>query len=499
MNKIKKLIGCLMALCLSFGALSISNSQTVNAGVSNVGVCTPADVTGSSLSSSLWYFDKKDNSGTSIADGEIDFSPTEEDSRFNLKRKIYDLAYCNVTDNFILNVKLCFNKLPEGVKFVFAFGLPKVSAMPADESTALYFERVNGIVGFGVEKYGSDAGEKLAFSDVDGYSDGSYTDVLLHIKADGSGTLTVNGESFALTGMPTEGFAGFGQITSGSERVSVKLKDLSLMAFSNETPENTDYFEDFNWNAFCINTFNAKSRASGVPSSKLSFENGQMNFINTGAAFFETNYKYSNVDVSFDLTELQRENTFNEDGSVKVVRSAAFGVAFGIEVSGGMQTTAPLVVEFAPKRGVTTSTLLKIKSNGVLISETVLPEQYNMFALDEAFGLKISIKDGVLNVSIKKGEEKGYTLIRNENLGFTPLGYFQIASLGALDSTIQKGLAAEQLCVGSFSVDNLAIKNNDVGKMLKVIDFLSNTASLADDFEYRNEWSDSDLLTENIK
>ena len=87
----------------------------------------------------------------------------------------------------------------------------------------------------------------------------------------------------------------------------------------------------------------------------------------------------------------------------------------------------------------------------------------------------------------------------NCEIGFTPLGYFQIAALGAYDSNLQKNLAAEQLNVGSFSLDNLSVKNHDVGRKVTLVQYLSSNAALVEDYEYENTWSDEDLLQSTIK
>ena len=507
MNKISRTFCLIFISCLICFGFALGVVFYADAGISELSVFESENLTGAtSLPGSLWYFEKSDNSGTSIANNEITFSPNPNktstaNSRFNLKRKINDLAYSGVNLNFDLTAKFLLSNMPEGVRFVFAFGMAKVNTYPNEGSTVLYFENKNGTVGFGVATYGTGAAEKAAFTPIAGFSASEYVNVHFTVDAEGGGSGTVNGTAFSASGLPVSGFAGFGQTTTGSGRVTVKLKDIALITYENSTPENTDIFEDFNNNCFNYNVFQTKSRASGLANSRLCVEDKKLRFSNTGSAYMESQYKYSNVDVAFDVVDVQKETTFTQDGQVDVARSCAFGVAFGIEVLGrGMQTKAPLSVSFVPDRSAKTDTLV-VLSQGLEKVETVkLPEKYDMFEKDGVFGVKIIVRDGSISVLMKTSEEKGYTTVLEHVLGFTPTGYFQIAAFGAFDSNLQKGLAAEQLLVGSFALDNLSVKNNDAGKLLKLVNYLSSNASLATDYAYYvNEWSNDDLLKSTIK
>jgi hypothetical protein len=150
-------------------------------------------------------------------------------------------------------------------------------------------------------------------------------------------------------------------------------------------------------------------------------------------------------------------------------------------------------VEFVPQRGTKTNTQLVIRNGLTVLNSTILAENFDVFEKEDVFGVKISIKDSVVKVFMKNSIDNGYSLVAEQALDATPLGFFQIAAFGAFDANLQKGLKSEQMQVGSFSIDNLAIKNNDVGKILKVIDFMSNNACLAEDFIYSNVWDNGDL------
>ena len=494
MKRLYKFLSLMLVTCLCVCTVTASSGLNAYAGVSDLTVVDSQSLSGvNELPGSLWYLGG--TSGTSVSNGEIVFAPTKTDSRFNLRRKINNLAECGVDLNFELNAKVQLANI-DNITYAFSFGMAKVNSKLQDGDAYLYFVNQGGTVGFGLK---NDAKDFVAFTAIPSFDAANYVDVNLKVMSDGSAAGSVDGMNFNANGLPIDGYAGFGIIGDSVENNLVKMKDLSINAYVNETPENTDCFEDFDMNCFCINTFSAKSRPSGLRNSKLTAEEGKLVFSNTGTAAFETKVKYSNVDVAFDIVDVQRETSYNADGSVDIVRSCSFGLAFGIEVSGGrMQTKSALVVEFAPLREDTTNTAIVIKSGLNVLSTTVLAEEYDIFGKDDVYSVKISVKDSVIRVFIKNSTQSGYVLAVEQALSATPLGFFQIAALGAFDSNIQKGLAAEQVKVGSFSIDNLAIKNNDVGKILKVMDYMSSNACVVGDFEYEYEWNDSDLIsTEN--
>lgn len=471
-----------------------------NAGVSKLTVCDPDDLSGqTALSRSVWYVNKSDNSGTSVSKGVISFVAPKKDSRFNLKTKIEDVSDCGVEENFVLDAKVKIEELPEGVKFYFAFGMPKMTSAPTEGGVALYLEKKSGSVNFGLTVYGASAtSEAVASTEIGGYEDGNYFDLKLSVMADGSATGSVGSSAFTVTDMPTSGFAGFGQMTDGAGRAKIKLDGLGLTAYSNETPENSNFFEDFDQGCFNMNAFSSVSKASGAKVSKLSIENGQMNFVNTGSAFFASAFKYSNVDIGFDVTDIVRETGVDEEGNLKI-QSSSFGLVFGMDLNNQMERKGKLSVEFVPERGLETVTSVVVKSDRDVLARTVLPEKYNMFANESVYSVKISVNDGSLKVCLKNASEIGFTEIIDYEIGYTPLGYFEIAALGAMDAMFQKNIATEQFAVGSFSIDNLSVVNQDYGKMLKLIDYTSNRESIPEDYVYVNEWDDGDLLQSTIQ
>ena len=502
MKKIYKWLSAFLSLSMVFASTFAGERIKASAGVSDLTVFEDSLLENTSkLSATNWLFSNKaDNSGTYVENNIIGFEPTNADSRFNLKRRIEDLANCGVELNFELKVKLLLTDIPTGVRFVYAFGMPRVGTNPEEDSTVLYFENKTEGMGFGIAQYGDTVEDIVNFTTIKNFNADNYVDVVFNVYTDGTAQGSINGESFSASGCPTMGFVGFGQITKGRKTVNVKLKELGIKGFVNDTPENANCFEDFNNDCYNMNLFQAKSRASGLADSKLYVENNALRFNNTGSAYLETKYKYSNVDVSFDVFDVQKVNTFKEDGSVDVARSCAFGVAFGYELIGrGMQTKAPLVVKFTPKREAQTKAFLEIMKNEQTICSVELPEKYNMFKTDDVISVKISLFDSVVKVMLKAENEKGYTTVADQNIGFTPLGYFQVAALGAYDSNLQKCLGAEQLLVGSFTLDNLAIKNYDVGKKLKLLEYYSSNSALVGDYVYENDWSDDDLLQSTIK
>lgn len=500
MNKRFRIYGILLVFIMALSVSVGAGMFAVYAGVSKITVVDSGDLSGqTALPRSEWYVNKSDNSGTKVVDGVISFIAPKQASCFNLKKKIQDIGECGVKENFALTTKVKIEKLPENVKFYFAFGLPKMSSMPEEGGAALYLENKSGSIGFGMTSMDSVVTEFVLYQAVEGYETGSWLDISLKVLTDGTATGQIGTSTFSASGLPTSGFAGFGQTTVGDGRASILLKDLLLESYTNDTPENSDLFESFDAGAFNMNAFNSKSKASGTRVSKLSIENGKLNFVNTGSAYFATATKYSNVDVAFDVSDIVKETTFYEDGSPMNIRSCSFGVVFGMDINNYMERKGKLSVEFVPERGLETVTSVVIKSDRDVLTRVVLPEKYNMFVADDVYGMKISVNDGVVKVLLKNSSENGFTEVLNYEIGFTPLGYFEIAALGALDASFQKNLSAEQLSVGSFSIDNLSVVNNDFGKLVKLIDYMSNKESIPTDYEYVNEWDDADLLQSTIQ
>lgn len=497
MDKKIRICSAMFAGMMLFCSVSGTKIFKADAGVSDLTVGSSQELSGqSALPGSTWYTDKSDQSGTTVENGVIVFNATASDSRFNLRRKIQNIKECGVDTAVTFDASLLLTSLPDNVKFVIALGMPKVASKLEDAEAYIFLEKLGATVCFGVMKGKK---EVLESSAVRGYREGTYFNVSFSISVDGVMNGKVGETEFSLEDIPTEGFLGFGQMTKGDGRVSVNIKNLNVSAYTNDTPENSDLFEDFNMNCFNMNTFNSVSKASGTKTSRLTVENGALVFDNTGPAFLATAHKYSNVDIGFDLVDVVGEMEYDEEGNVTRVRSGSFGLTFGMILNSKIDTNAQLSVEFIPTYGEKTKTSLAIKSYREVLQSVQLPEKYNIFGNKDVYSVRVSVCDGVVTVLLKNSSENGFTEMVNINVGFTPLGYFEIAALGALEASFQKGLAAEQLSVGSFTIDNLSIANKDYGKMSVVVDYRSNREPIVGDYEYVNDWSDDDLLVSTIK
>jgi hypothetical protein len=187
------------------------------------------------------------------------------------------------------------------------------------------------------------------------------------------------------------------------------------------------------------------------------------------------------------------------DGNLIRTVSSSFGMIFGALNSTSVSYDPDFIVEFIPVGGSAIKpaegTKIVVKSTRAILHEQTLPEKYDLFKVDDQFGVKFEMIDGTISVSLKRSNEFGFTKVMEYVYGITPTGFVQLAASGAMNGSFSSGLDCASVRTGNFSVDNFSVLNRDVHGVVETVSYLGNRLSIPEDYtDYENTWCDDDLL-----
>lgn len=412
-----------------------------------------------------------------------------------------------------LSVQLTSLVQDSGV-FSICFGLQGLSAKRDSEGVVeLRFYEDNGIH-FAVYEHYSDGLFNVVLAPKQ-YADmqaGGVANMDVLVTTDGVFTLSINGVKYVAEKTLYEGGDGYFAIFSeGLNEVSVS--DLTLFGYSYDVPQNADYTETFDDNAYNANMFYTMSKVAPLSPSYLTVENNALKFSNTAGAHITTRYTYSNFELQFDVTDLQRTAVYDEEGKIVKLISNWFCIAFGVdsvnqlpESTYSLATT--LQVEGMPSDGKTDQTQpyemprLILRDKNSTQSITGMP--YNIWNAERFDGkvvnVKFSLKDGLVQLWMKTSEDDSWGDPQfSYNLGYTPLGYVRIFTWGE-NAVSANGL--EYNSIANFTIDNLSIKNTDYEDVKKVytsVEYKSNYIPTTPDFDYTTKTDEGDLLVNRME
>lgn len=505
MYQTKKFRLAVLCFALLF-SMMLAGSVCVHAGISPSTICDETSYEGTELRNDIWFVDSDGSSGATAQNGEILFTAQKTDSRFNLKRKIYNLGKSGIENSFTMEGSFTLNALPAGVRFGFMFGLQSVLGTAGQQgSSMLWFENADGAVQYGLSNFTVDGETSLLTGKTDaGISLGQPFTIDLCVKNNADAILKIGAaDEQTIKGVATEGYVGFGQYTQTEEAFSsAKIAALAINGYENETPENAEYFEKFDYESFNMRMFVSSSKAGVLPQSGLNVENGMLHFRNTGEAVFGSLYTYSNVELSFDIPSVQRDAVY-ENGQLMSSISAPIGISLGAANNMTASVDVPVYVEFRSdggtplERGCGTRLLLSSHKN--ILADVKLPACYDLYNMadTEVLSVRIIVKDCTVVVGLKTAAQTGFTDLITAELENTPTGYFQLMSATAMNSANAGGLAPGSVWQGNFCIDNLSVVNRDSDKVVVAIDYLSNRDPIPEDYEYTDTWDPDDMLSPN--
>ena len=493
---------CAFAPCLT-GGISAS------AGASRANVASEASIV-----------DGRINTGDFLLDGGVEgegkkivFNGESNTSSLVGKTKIQNLGAYDVKTMLQGGMEMELVSLVEdsGV-FSICFGLQSLSS--ERDSKGVLEMRVyedNGVNFAVYEHYGNGlANVLLNDRQYPEFQKGDKASFSFTVASDGKFNLYFNGEQVVKDKTLYEGGDGYFALFSEGKNV-VKIGELSLFGYSYDTPENVDYIENFDNGGYNANVFYSMSKVAPLSPSYLAVENGALKFSNTAGAHITTRHAYSNFEMSFDVTELQREAVTDEKGNIEKLISNWFSIAFGVDnPDQAPESTNPMAVslqvEGMPSDEKTDQTKpnpnprLILWDKGVPQKITDMP--YNIW--DKAtfdgkiINVKFSINDGVIKLFMKTSEDEAFGApVFEYDLGYTPSGHVRLYTWGQ-NSTLPSGLQYNS--IANFTVDNLGIKNTDFegAKKLTTVEYKSNAIADTPDYEYTTKLDDEDLLINRL-
>ncbi len=332
------------------------------------------------------------------------------------------------------------------------------------------------------------------------------------VTTDGAFTLMLNDEKKIENKTLYEGGAGYFGIFSEGKNV-VSIEDLSLFGYSYDVPENIDYTETFDNNAYNANMFYTMSKVSPLTPSYLTVENDALKFSNTAGAHITTRYMYSNFELQFDVTDLQRTAVYDENGNIIKLISNWFSIAFGVdspeqlpESTFSLATSLQLEGMFSDEQTDQTvpSTFQRFVLRDKGSVQKIDAMSYNIWDAERFDGkivqVKLSVYDGLIQLWMKTADENEWGDPQFAyDLGYTPLGYVRIFTWGQ-NSVVEKGLKYNS--IANFTIDNLSIKNTDyesVRNVLSAIDYKSNYIPDTEDYVYTTKTDSGDLLNNRLE
>lgn len=375
-------------------------------------------------------------------------------------------------ENELVNVKttLCLENLPDNGKFILALGLSSIEAT-SGENGNLEIQFINeGGVKASVISYGEE-GEQSVVADVNIGSMNKDMAVEVSVLKEGSMTLKAGGRVVGKGKISVSGEGRVGFLQTGG--CQAKIKDVRIVSYRYDTPENSDIVEDFESGSMNLNLLT--SRMTAFPSvylpcyAKVEEYNGNKVFRcnNSGETYIGTLYEYSNFELSFDIPYLQTLSEWNENGE------ALKQISGDLIIGWGYQTPKPenAADYMLSEQSVTFRPETKIIPQGYT-DKTLIPETHQFFSAgsDKGVSVKVSVIDTDVKVFLKWIDETEWTQVLNYQTGTkTPLGYIQIW----------------MLTPGNLAIDNLKILNKDTEPQLVNVDTKYEYLNKADDYEYQ--------------
>ena len=445
-------------------------------------------------------------------DGNVVFDDTVSSSgRIIASTKIQDFSDCKIEDVFNASYSLIINDIPEDEnnRFSLVYGLSDFeSKLGSAGTTEVYFVKENSALKLGVKRIpltdGEDVVDVLPATAFSGITFGQKLTLKVSLDANsilkveagaaGVGLSTVLDESNVLNfNHSLNGYTGIAQNGKCSAKVmSVNIK--SHRYYNAETPlEITENFDNGYYNRNAFFTRSQMNDAGGYAGSCY-VENGALKF-DVLSSFISTVYRYSNFELTFDLTDVQREPVYDQNGNVlkpAAGKNSWLGISFGVEESKGTFDNHArgnmLCTMQVSENALRMYKNLSVQSiNGQNLF--VYPSAYKTDKMDilnpendgVIYNYKVTMIDGVFTIMYKTSEDENFPSVPliSVDLGYTPIGSVAIISY---------------LYTG-YTIDNIRILNKDIKPEDVTITYEKNGLKNTEDFKYTDTWNDKDLIS----
>lgn len=518
-KKYKLLIAAAAVAVGVAGAGLLPNAVTAKAGSSEVYIASSTSIDDTSINSGDFLTTGK----VAAENGKAKFNTLSEKEKLTTKTKAFNLKEYGVTTLLDFSSTLNFSSFAENGNFSMAFGLNNLkNETGAEDSFAVKvnYDSASKKFSIGVSEYTKDGEISVYASTVIGAIKIN-RDVTFKVFVDTDCNLTVSvlptgasSETKLVSGyglnVNPEGYISY--ISSG--RNEITLSDPQILVYEYDAPETIDYTETFDKNGYNSNVFYSASTASPITPSSLSVENGALRFKNTAAAYISTRYKYSNFELSFDITDMARTATFDDNGNVVSLINSWFGIAFGVNsIDEAPDTTTrystwlqlgrvvPGVENFVKPANVH-YLLWDNNGNWNNVTDPQYMTDFNPWSTKydgEVINVKFAVTDGLVELFMKiDGDPDWGEPYFTYDFGKVKTGYVRIFTAG--NTGIEtKGI--EYNDVGNFTIDNLSIKDTDhenAKTLLPTPEYKSNLWRKTPDYDYKTKPDDKDLIGNKI-
>lgn len=519
MKKYKLLIAAAAVAVGVAGAGLLPNAVTAKAGSSEVYIASSTSIDDTSINSGDFLTTGK----VAAENGKAKFNTLSEKEKLTTKTKAFNLKEYGVTTLLDFSSTLNFSSFAEDGNFSMAFGLNNLkNETGAEDSFAVKvnYDSASKKFSIGVSEYTKDGEISVYASTVIGAIKIN-RDVTFKVFVDTDCNLTVSvlptgasSETKLVSGyglnVNPEGYISY--ISSGKNEIT--LSDPQILVYEYDAPETIDYTETFDKNGYNSNVFYSASTASPITPSSLSVENGALRFKNTAAAYISTRYKYSNFELSFDITDMARTATFDDNGNVVSLINSWFGIAFGVNsIDEAPDTTTrystwlqlgrvvPGVENFVKPANVH-YLLWDNNGNWNNVTDPQYMTDFNPWSTKydgEVINVKFAVTDGLVELFMKiDGDPDWGEPYFTYDFGKVKTGYVRIFTAG--NTGIEtKGI--EYNDVGNFTIDNLSIKDTDhenAKTLLPTPEYKSNLWGKTPDYDYKTKPDDKDLIGNKI-
>lgn len=518
MGKIKKskILIAAAALAVGVAGAGLPISATVaQAGLSGTQVVSSASIGTTTINEGDFFVTGKVTAENGVAKFDSD------NQKLTTKIKAFNLKEYGVEKLFGFSATLSFASFAENGKFSLAFGLDSLrSDAGANDSFSVEITHDSSKFVVGVVEYLKDGTTDVIFEQRAGAVQFN-RDVVFEVNVDTDNNLTVSMfpkdatkasvivNSKKLNVNP-EGYMAFA--SDGDNELSVKNPE--MVVYNYDAPETIEYTETFDKNGYNSNVFYTNSTASPITPSSLSVENGALCFKNTAAAYISTRYQYSNFELSFDITDMARKATFDENGNVVSLINSWFGIAFGVNSIDEIPDTTtrystwlqigrvvPNVENFVEPAKVH---YLMWDNSGTWnnVTEPQYMTDFNPWSEKfdgEVINVKFAVTDGLVELYMRTdGDPEWGEPYFTYKFDKMKTGYVRIFTAGET-SIHEKGIEFNN--VGNFTIDNLSIKDTDhenAKKLLPKPEYKSNVWAKTSDYDYKTKPDDGDLIGNKI-
>ena len=459
--KVKKMVRGLAILLIVMCTTVSMNSLTIQAGLKEM--VRGTDTISDEINESVWH---NANGDVTAEEGVIVF-PNESiaDTKLTIKTK----AKVNegVSEMATLSGTFKFTSLPQGEKFVIAFGLKSIEGEIGEAGNVEIAFMNQGGLNVSVTAY-SEEGEASELMGAKKCGAMNNTAVKAILMADQTLTLYIGGTQVYNGKIPVSGEGRIGFLQTGS--CGVRVSDINIKTYDYERPENCNIYEDFEDGEFNKNLLTSKMvyrrYDDWEPYLGLTEMDGNKVFLfqYTNLGYFGTKYKYSNFEMSFDVPHLQRSNVLDEKGNITLKTSSQMIVSFGGDAASHSGYGYDEAAERILFREINA---IAVKSTGANVSVASKMPFFDS-KYDKGISIKIRMVDNMCTIFMKWINDTEWIELLSYRLE-TPNGYIHIWGAGG----------------PNYAIDNLKIDNLDANPNLIEVDYESSVIAIPADYDYQ--------------